>query len=364
MLTIARRGAVLILGLAALAAGLSAPEPAAAVGRQPVFAPQVPGIAINADGRMELFAVNDRGRLEHNWEHFAGSGADPDGFSGWDGIGGDWAVVAPVTVLRRPDNRLQAYARGRDNALWEVHQTNFGIWSGWARLGGRIVGGPSAALVPDGRIVIYARGADNTVTAYTERAANNDGYWVDRLEGGLVSGDPVAVVRPGGQLEGYARGMDNRLYRFVDDLGSVNVAWQYDINSQPMTSRPGIGFEGGLVKAFMIDRQAVFASRQTSLAPARWVTQYGVGYGAVGDPAVTQDSGQIRVYARFSDGIIRQFNGAGWTSGLGPVDIRFGGSPAAFTTGNVQHVAAIDVEGHLRYARRGGDGIFKPWRQI
>lgn len=366
MTVMMKRRTIVATAVGAVLGGvLVAPTPVAALGAQPAFVPQVPGIAINADGRMELFGVDTRGRLQHNWEHFAGSGANENGFHGWDGIGGESAVFAPVVALRRTDGRLQAYARGRDHSLWEVHQTNFGIWSGWRSLGGRIVGAPTATTAPDGRIVVYGRGADNRVISYTAHTPSSDWYTVQRLEGGLINHDPVAITRPRGQVEVYARGYDNGLYRFTHHPGSANPVWEYDINSVRMVSRPGIGFDGPYARVFMADAHTMFVSRQFTLGPdAGWATDYGRGYGAVGDPAVTQDSGQVRVYMRFTDNVIRQYDGHGWSGQIGPVDIRFGGSPAAFTTGNVQHVTAVDVEGRIRYTRRGGDNVFKPWRLV
>jgi hypothetical protein len=275
--------------------------------------------------------------------------------------------VPPVVVLRRPDDRLQAYARGVNNALWEVHQTNLGIWSSWASLGGRIAGAPSAASAPDGRIVVYARGTDNRVVAYTEHAANSDAYFVDRMEGGIIRADPVATAPPTGPIVVYVRGLDNRLYRFIDDLGSTAPVWQYNIGSDEMVSRPGVGFDGPYARVFMAGApQGLFASRQLTLGgpSARWTVQRGLGTGVVGDPAVTQDSGQIRVYMRFSDGMIQQFDGSGWSGQLGAVPVHFVGSPAVFTTGNVQHLAAVDATHRIRYNRRNGANIYTGWQLL
>ena len=64
--------------------------------------------------------------------------------------------------------------RGTDGALWHVWQTapNAG-WSGWASLGGGIVGDQAVASNKDGRMEVFVRGTDLGLWRRWQTAPNN-----------------------------------------------------------------------------------------------------------------------------------------------------------------------------------------------
>ena len=64
--------------------------------------------------------------------------APNNGWSGWASLGGIITSMPSVTI--NADRRLEVFALGTDNALWHLWQTapNSG-WSGWASVGGRLL---------------------------------------------------------------------------------------------------------------------------------------------------------------------------------------------------------------------------------
>jgi hypothetical protein len=60
-------------------------------------------------------------------------------WSGWASLGG--VILSDATVAMDSDGRLEVFARGTDGALWHNWQTvpHAGPWSGWASLGGFLV---------------------------------------------------------------------------------------------------------------------------------------------------------------------------------------------------------------------------------
>ncbi|HEY5474409.1 MAG TPA: hypothetical protein VIK32_14625, partial [Candidatus Limnocylindrales bacterium] len=82
---------------------------------------------------------------------------------------------APAVAINK-DGRLEVFVRGTDSASWHVWQTapNNG-WSGWASLGGILSDGPAVGSNADGRLEVFARGAALNLI-HTWQTAPNDGW--------------------------------------------------------------------------------------------------------------------------------------------------------------------------------------------
>ena len=80
-------------------------------------------------------------------------------WSGWNRLGG---VVRHIAVALNSDGRLEVFGIGGDGALYNIWQTvpHAGPWSGWNRLGGW-VSQISAALNSDGRLEVFGIGSDS-----------------------------------------------------------------------------------------------------------------------------------------------------------------------------------------------------------
>lgn len=354
---------VSLVVVAACGSALFVAPAAVAVGHQPVFPVQTPAFAVNPDGRAEVFAVDERGRLWHNWENSPGSFWHTDGngvstgFHGWDGIGGDGEVRPGVTAIRRADGRLQVYARGSDNRVKEVHQTNFGIWSGWRSLGGELHGVPVAVRAGDDRQVVYFRGPDNAAWMFRSRGPNSDEYDIRRRDGGTFQGDPAVLTAPDGLVNVFVRGTDNRLYRFEET--SFDVAeprWERDIGSERMIAKPAPAVAGSLLKVFLLnERQELVAARQTSGGlNSTWINEVGFGGGLYGDPAaVNRSPGVPQLWSRSGvNGPVLVLDGGRWETPYS--NINAWGSPGAIARDGNQLAAVIGPAGRLYFCGRSG----------
>src|SRR5262249_13003036 len=87
-------------------------------------------VGVNADGRLEVFARGTNNALYDQWQKSAGGG-----WSGWASLGGN--LTTDPTAVRNADGRLEVFARSTDDALYHTWQTSpGGGWTGWSRLGG------------------------------------------------------------------------------------------------------------------------------------------------------------------------------------------------------------------------------------
>jgi hypothetical protein len=124
----------------------------------------------------------------------------------------DADVVRPMAVAANEDGRLEVFARGTDNALWNQWQTAAGNgWSGWNSLGGVLTSAPVVAANEDGRLEVFARGTDNALWNQWQTAAGNGWSGWNSL-GGVLTSAPVVAANEDGRLEVFARGIDNALW--------------------------------------------------------------------------------------------------------------------------------------------------------
>ncbi|WP_328966278.1 hypothetical protein [Streptomyces sp. NBC_00239] len=117
-------------------------------------------VASNADGRLELFAVdkNDAG-----WHIYQTA---PNGsWSNWSRLTGDNALGSAIGVGRNSDGRLEAFAAGpieyggpggSRRYVWHTYQNAPNSdWSGWTKIGGSSANAPVVANNADGRLEIF-----------------------------------------------------------------------------------------------------------------------------------------------------------------------------------------------------------------
>lgn len=84
------------------------------------------------------------------------------GWSGWAALGG--VLSSDPVVASNADGRLEAFARGSDNAVCHIWQTApNGNWSGWAGLGGVLTSNIAVGSNADGRLEAFGRGTDNAL---------------------------------------------------------------------------------------------------------------------------------------------------------------------------------------------------------
>ena len=215
-----------------------------------------PTVAYNADGRMEVFVVGwNNGPLLHAWQ-YALNGT----WSNLKSEGGTMSSSAGVAVARNPGGRLEAFVIGDDDQIWNLWQVApNGGWNGWAPMGGSFPSNVSltANLNADGRMQVFGVGDGNVlVTAWKL----GTGGWseVTSLEM-PVFGDPSVATNKDGRLEAVG----------IDLNGDLWQVWQLSPNGS--WSQPRI-----LAQGFRSGAAATVAANQDGRLQA-------FGLGAAGD---------------------------------------------------------------------------------
>ncbi len=87
----------------------------------------LPGLVVerNADGRLEIFALDSAGALWHTWQTSPGGG-----WFHWFSSGSPPGVTTdgPLTVAQNADGRLEVFAIAESRSLWHIWQ--FLLWQG------------------------------------------------------------------------------------------------------------------------------------------------------------------------------------------------------------------------------------------
>ncbi len=204
-----------------------------------------PGIAANADGRLELFVANGSlGRLEQTaW-------SDDGSWSGWLDHGSPPAggfVVGPVEAARTADGRIEVFVVDSHGALWNIRQTSAGSgWSGWNSFGSPGSGlddRPALARNADGRLDLFVRGTDGALWHRWQVAVTAGDNWSDWVSEGTAGvgflDHPVVATSADARLELFLAGAD----------GNIWHRWQITASNgwSPWTSEGSAG--GGFTDA-------------------------------------------------------------------------------------------------------------------
>ncbi len=130
------------------------------------------GLGHSSDPNAVMYAYYNGIRRSLNSDDIAGIQAIY-GVRGWASLGG--AISSNIAVAINSDGRLQVFARGINNSIVYKTQTAAGssTWSGWASLGGGTAGDPSVARNSDGRLQVFVRASNNSIVYKTQTAAGS-----------------------------------------------------------------------------------------------------------------------------------------------------------------------------------------------
>ena len=130
--------------------------------------------------------------------------------SPWIRLGG---VLSPGTVAgvtRTAPGSFTVLVHGVDGALWQRRLAP-GFDSGWASLGGALIGDPAAVSASPGRIDLFVRGTDD---ALWHRSSVSPGAWSGWTSmGGVLASSPAVAASATGKLDVIVRGSDGMLYQ-------------------------------------------------------------------------------------------------------------------------------------------------------
>lgn len=179
----------------------------------PAFAQGSPGVGLNEDGRLEVFWLGDDNQMWHAYQKTAG-GTWTQAFP----LGGTWPTLAGASVASNADGRLELFTIGADRKVWHIYQVAPNkSWSGWiSEPGGPWTGSPAAATNADGRLEVFTIGTDRRLWHSWQLTPN--GKWSGFLpidDGGwfwLPGTSPAATANPDGRLEVFTVGLDRAIW--------------------------------------------------------------------------------------------------------------------------------------------------------
>lgn len=183
---------------------------------------------VNADGRLEAFWITPDAEIFHDWQKTPGGswvGAAPLYAEG-EARGGSRAKAQTLAVASNADGRLEVFyvdPRGRLIHDWQLAPN--GDWHGAERLcdDARCGGCCTAVAVgrnEDGTLEVFYAGGDGTLLHDWQRTPNGDWHGAEALSGKAVE---IAVgSNADGRLEVF----------FRDPLGLVWHDWQTSPNGQ------------------------------------------------------------------------------------------------------------------------------------
>jgi hypothetical protein len=199
-----------------------------------------PAAASTGQDRIDVFVRGTDGALyQKTYQQAPGGGAanSPNvaWTPNWTNLGGPGTGTftgAPAAVASL--NRVDVFARGTDNALWQRSYVS-GAWSGWSSRGGTLTSSPAAASAGPGQLDVFAAQTGGTVGELSWTAAGGWAASWSSLGSTTIVGAPSAA-EVGNRVNVYARGTDNYLWQWYRS-GSSGV-WQKLDGTQALTDTP------------------------------------------------------------------------------------------------------------------------------
>lgn len=167
---------------------------------------------VHPDRSLDLFTCSRVNRtLLHRHRTAAGT------WNAWNNLLG--VCAGSPTAVRDAAGRVYVFVRGVDGTLYyKRRDTTGGAWSDWGTLTGPVIERAAAALDTTAGVVrVFARRAADQALYVASQSGLAFTGWT-RL-GGRVVNSPVAGTRGDGRVDAFVAGGDYRLYR-MPDLGN------------------------------------------------------------------------------------------------------------------------------------------------
>jgi Subtilase family/Repeat of unknown function (DUF346) len=246
-----------------------------------------PDAASQGSGRLDVFA---RGSDNALWQRSSVNGQ----WGSWQSLGGS-LTSAPAAVAWSA-GRLDVFMRGTDNGLYHKWWTSAG-WSGWESLGGVLTAGPDVASWSSGRLDVFVRGTDNGLWHRWWSGAWSG--W--ESQGGGLTSDPSAVSWAFNRIDVFVRGTDNGLWHKSWDGQRWN---DWEPLGGGLTTGPEVASPApGQLDVFALTANGMLEHRAYS---GRWGVWLSLGGQWASDPgAVSQRNSTIDLFEKALDGQLR-----------------------------------------------------------
>jgi hypothetical protein len=266
-------------------------------------------VAMNSDGRLQVFVVGTNNQLYFKTQTAAGSST----WTGWTSLGGGVKVDTTPAVARNSDGRLQVFVVGTNNQLYYKTQTSpgSGTWSSsWTSLGGGLRAGsdPIAIANYDGKLQVFVVGTDNAAY-YKTQTSPNSATWSSSWTyiSGVVKADtsPAVARNADGRLQVFIVGANNQLQYRVQTSPNSNT-WSSSWISLSGTLRGGtdpavIANSDGRLQVFVVGtNNAVYYKAQSSPGSSTWSSSWASLGGGVktdtGPAAARNTDGRLQAF--------------------------------------------------------------------
>jgi len=187
-----------------------------------------PAVASWGVNRLDVFARGTDNALWQKWW-------DGAGWHGWMSLGG--LVLADPAAVSWGPNRIDVVALGAGAAIHQKAWTGT-EWSPWLSLGGRFTSGPAISSWGVNRLDVFARGTDN---ALWHKWWDGTGWYGWESLGGGLSSDPAAVSWGPNRIDVVVLGTDNSMFHKAW-TGTEWSPW-YSLGGS-FTSAPSIASRG------------------------------------------------------------------------------------------------------------------------
>jgi len=289
--------------------------------------------AVNADGRIEVFAIGTNQALFHMWQT-----APNSGWSNWASLlGGITRIATAVNV----DGTIEVFAIGTDKALNHIYQTSpGGPWSSWVGLGGAVLQ-IATAVNGDGRIEVFAIGTNQALFHIRQTAPGGPWSGWESLAGGITQ--IATAVNADGRIEVFAIGTDTALNHIWQTApGGAWSSWA-GLGGAVLQIATAVNGDGRIEVFAIATNQALFHIWQAT--PTVQITN--LSHPAISPNFQVGDTFQIRVWGPPYQPVYRSeaWNGNSTTIQIGATDptghFQIIGTETASQTGTYTDVYSV-----------------------
>jgi len=252
-----------------------------------------PAVASWGANRVDAFVRGGDNALWHrSW--------DGTNWSPWESLGG--VVTSDPSAVSWGPNRIDIFVRGTDNAIWH-RSFNGTIWSSWDSVGGVATSGPAAASWGANRLDVLVRGTNNGLW---HRAWNGTSWSAWDSAGGTATSDPAMVAWGVGRLDFFVRGTDNALWHRAGDGTGTWSVWD-SLGGTAATGPGAASCSSGHLDAFVVGTDGGLYQRGFNGTWLGWSNLRGQW---TSDPsaACVTGAGVVTILERGPDGALWQTN--------------------------------------------------------
>lgn len=273
-----------------------------------------PAVAVNADGRVQVFVRGTDNTLSYRRQSAAGSAV----WEAWTGLGG--SLTSPPAVAVNSNGRLQVFIRSTDGALWTRAQTSAGgSWGAWASLGGILSYGPAVTSNSDGRLAVFVAGLNNNLYQIAQASAGGAfGAFLDL--GGATTSPPSVVRNSDGKLEVFVRGAaPGHELRHIKQTTAGGAWGSWQTRGGNLTAQPRVVANAdGRLEVFARGNGGALHNIWQTNAGGSWATWGTLGGFLTAAPVAANQGGKLQVLVLGTGGTLHHIGQtlSGWSTFL------------------------------------------------